>query len=650
MPQYRAAEYWPDGLPGMTIVRTVEGVERMERQLAGQRRLIFDLETSGIAWYRHARAVGSAFAAWDGDGRIHCWYLPYRHQTGEPQVSADVALSSTRYLLSRAGTVISHNIKFDEHFSVLEGWEIGDDRYDTMIAGALFNENVPLKLETRAERHLGVVNSLEWNGKVQVELMGLAKTAGMKKKAYLDRYGYSQVPINLLGIYACHDVLYTGGLYDFFETRHSVSKTYPRIWPTEMKLTRILGEMERNGLPIDIGYLESLRDALSIARAGFGHQIAAELGTTFRPSADDDVRTLLYEHYKLPIIKWTKGRKPSVDSDVLKYYAHRLPVLKVLQSWRDADKLLNTYTSSIIKRTDAMGLCHTDFQQVGTNTGRMSSKEPNFQNQPTDDPERKKKHGGVDPWSIRRAFIVRKDGVRVMPRLFFDYSQVELRMLGHFTGDPIMHDVFLSGGDIHARTQEEVGFVLGRKVERRKAKIVNFGLSYCLTAMGLSRQADMNLEDAERFLEAFEQRYAGIPVFRQRFWAQIRAQPGHWFSNLWGRRRRLPLMSSFKGWERRRAERQAIGTLIQGQAAELTKESLVRVDALIKERQLPVKLCNVVHDDIQMDSRADAIAEVCPAVKTEMERYPEFYPIPIKVDGDYSITNWAEKISLPLAA
>lgn len=168
--------------------------------------------------------------------------------------------------------------------------------------------------------------------------------------------------------------------------------------------------------------------------------------------------------------------------------------------------------------------------------------------------------------------------------------------------------------------------------------------------MGLARQAKMNMDDAEAFLQAFEHRYAGIPLFRERFWAEIRGRPGHWFANLWGRRRRLPLISSYKGSERRRAERQAIGTLIQGQAAELTKESLVRVDRFIKERGLPVKLCNVVHDDIQMDCPAEHLVEVCAGVKAEMERYPEFYPIPIKVDGDYSTTHWAQKVSLPLAA
>jgi DNA polymerase I-like protein with 3'-5' exonuclease and polymerase domains len=886
----------------------------MERELVGQSHLVFDLETSGLAWYRDAKAVGAAFATWDQDGYPRCWYIPFRHRTGERQVPIDFVLSSVRYLLSRAGLVIGHNLKFDEHFSHKEGWFI-ENRYDTMVAGALFNENVPLKLETRVERHLGIKDTMKWNQLVQAEIFSLARNCGLKKTEYLDLYGYSEVPINLLGIYACHDVLYTAFLYDFFERRHRVSSTYTRVWPTEMELIRVLGDMERHGLLVDRGYVESLRDALSIARNGFALELAKELGKTFRPGSDHDVSDLLYKKYHFPVIKRTKKYQPSVDKEVLLYFSNRLPILRELQSWRDVDKLLNTYTTSILKRTDTNDICHTDFQQVGTNTGRMASRSPNFQNFPTDDSDRKKQFGGVDPWSIRRAFIAR--GPK-HPRLFFDYSQVELRMLAYFTRDPIMHDVFLSDGDIHDRTQKEVGVVLRKEVERRKAKVVNFGLciaegqkvlthcglvpiekvtidhlvwdgldwvshsgivcrgtkevitydgitatsehevylengqraaigvaasgmetsriaiggngevpvrffasnggdtdaigwepkeacevyssemsdmwasevgfgdecswgssaelflsaweifrstcedigsalrcygttllseyacfitslqrawhksfvslertfysmgfeyvsgqrfsgfgfrsdrqrwplftrefeasnevrkfekldgcqtrrvarvydilnagsrrrftvegkivsnSYCLTAMGLARQAQMSLQDAERFLAAFEARYAGIPAFRERFWSEIRGRKNHWFQNLWGRRRRLPLIASHDKRLRSRAERQAIGTLIQGQAAELTKESLVRLDRVIKRLGLPVHLCNVVHDDIQMDCPVDALAETCSVVKPEMERYPEFAPIPIKVDGDYTTTSWAEKHKLPL--
>jgi DNA polymerase-1 len=211
-----------------------------------------------------------------------------------------------------------------------------------------------------------------------------------------------------------------------------------------------------------------------------------------------------------------------------------------------------------------------------------------------------------------------------------------------------MVDVYLQDGDIHERTRLEVAEVLRKEVERRNSKIINFGLSYGLTPQGLARQSGMSEEDARAFYAAFESRYHGISEFRKWFWNDIRARPGHWFANLWGRRCRIPRIASQINQERRKAQRQAIGRLIQGQAAELTKESLVRVDRLIRERNLPAKLCNVVHDDIQVDCQPDVMRELALPVKAEMERYPEFYPIPIKVDAEYSVESWSQKLALPM--
>lgn len=631
-------EYWPDSLPGMRVVRTVEDAQAMERVLTGQPRLVFDLETSGLAWYRQAEAIGAAFAAWL-DGQIWCWYLPFRHRVRGVQIPEEIAVPMVDRILRSAGLVIGHNIKFDEHFSHKEGWKIGN-RYDTMIAGALYNENIPLELETRAARHLGIDNPREWKQRVHAELAHLAKASLMNKTPYLEQFGFSEVPINLLGLYACHDVFFAALLYSYFE-RKNVSGTYPRIWPIEMELTRILGDMERHGLLIDVDYIHDLRERLLGVREVHGDRLRQLLGDGFRPGSDAEVRSLLFDRYKIPKegAKRTSAGDYAVDAEVLQAYSHQIPVLKVLLAWREVDKLATTYTNSILKRTDSNNICHPDFWQVGTITGRMSCRTPNFQNQPVDNKERAKANGGLDPWSIRRAFIVPGGFTRV----YLDYSQIELRVLTYYTRDPIMWEVYLNDGDIHERTQREVSEVLRAEVERRRAKIVNFGLSYCLTPQGLARQTGMSEGDARKFFEAFESRYKGIGDFRRAFWAEIRGRKGHWFANLWGRRRRLPKIVSSDGSERRRAERQAIGTLIQGQAAELTKESLVRLDRLIRERNFPAKLCNVVHDDIQIDCDPQVLKELVPPVRAEMQRYPEFHPIPIKVDGDYSATHWADK-------
>lgn len=651
--QLTALDYYPAGDDNKRIIRTGEDLERMERHLLSSPFTVFDFETSGVNWFKKARAVGGALATWGPDNRIWNYYVPFRHKSGEAQLDLSVVSPVFKRILGNPHSIkIAHNIKFDDHFARREEWFLGGYRYDTMVASSLYDENQRLELESRALLLLGHKDPKYWDSRVQREISALAKRAGKNKTDYLDVHGYEELPINLCGTYACHDTQYTAELYQYYEQRCGLSSAFPRIWQTEMALTEVLCDMEESGLPVDVPYLEHLQDVLSAAKAGLEDFIASELGGGFNPGSDDQLRDLLFKQWKCPVIKFTEGKKPAVDAEVLAYFAPRIPVLRKIKEWRDADKLESTYTRSILDKTDERGICHSDFKQVGTNTGRMACRAPNFQNLPQDDDARAIKYsgkplkeGGVDPWSIRRAFIVRgKD----RPRLYFDYSQIELRVLAFYSRDPIMVDNYMRGGDIHQRTMDEVSAMLGRPVPRRDAKVVNFGLAYCLTAEGLSRQAGMPIDEAEQFMAGFFERYRGIAEFRETFWKSIEESEGKSFRNIFGRMRRLADISSWQDWRRRRAQRQGIGSLVQGTAAELTKESLVRVSRWIKASGADAELVNVVHDDIQIDVHVGWLASVARAAKREMEAYPEFHPIPITVDGDYSTTNWAEKKSLPL--
>jgi DNA polymerase-1 len=419
-----------------------------------------------------------------------------------------------------------------------------------------------------------------------------------------------------------------------------------------MELTTALCDMEQAGLPIDVEYLESLRGNLVRVMVGLENQIQSILGPAmFRLGSDDELRYFMRVKLGLELVKKTKGNKASVDREVLEQFQGYHPVLKLLLAWRDAEKLASTYTTSILSKLDARGVVHPDFQQVGTNTGRLACKEPNFQNQPVDSDDRameysgkKLEDGGVDPWSIRRAYITRKEGSRVIPRLFFDYSQIELRTIAFYSSDPRMTQVYLEGGDIHKAVSEEVDR------PRRIAKVINFGLSYGMTEMGLARQAKLDSEDAKATLERFFQRFPGIVDLRKRLWNSMVQDPEAAFSNLFGRTRRVPLIKSTEDWERGRAQRQAIGSLIQGTAAELTKESIVRIRRFLIEENLPAKLVNTVHDEVQIDCLPECLVQVVQGVKARMEDYPEFAPIPIIVDGDYTTKSWADKKPLPKSA
>ena len=651
--QTSAFSYWQAGDENKTIVTDGAAFERMLRHLQSGPALTIDYETSGTAWHAHARSIGAGFATWDKDsGRVWNYYVPYRHRTGEKQLDFNVVAPGIKALLEDESLLkIAQNIKFEDHFSRKEGWEIRGPRYDTMIAGHLYDENMPLKLETRAAKLLRRHDARHFEQEMQKEVLRLARAHKMGIKAYKYQHGYEHTPINLCGTYCCFDVDHTTNLYFFYE-RWGLSSKYPRIWPTEMELTAGLCDMEENGLPVDIEYLENLRDSLGGVKAGIHDQIRTMLGPDmFNLGSDDELRHFMFKKMRLPLFKKTRGNKWSVDREVLEHFKDRSPVLKMLLDWRDADKLENTYTTSILSKLDKNGIVHPDFQQVGTNTGRLSCKEPNFQNQPTDDDDRAKAYsgkaledGGIDPWSIRRAFIVRKDGVKIIPRLYFDYSQIELRTLAYYSSDALMYQVYVNGaegGDIHALVSKEVG------CPRRTAKVINFGLSYCLTDVGLARQAKMDPMQAKAFMDTFFHRFSGIPALRERLWTSMRMNPEASFTNLFGRTRRVPLINSGEQWEQGRAERQAIGSLIQGTAAELTKESIVRIRRFFKEEKLPAMLVNTVHDEVQIDCPAECLVQVVRGVKQRMEDYPEFLPIPIIADGDYTTKSWADKQPLP---
>lgn len=633
------------GYPRKTIVRDGDTFERMIRFLTG-RTLYWDFETSGLDYFKQARACGLALAAHDDQGALHCFYTPFRHQSGEAQLDiAQIGPAFGRLLADERTLKGGHNVKFDDHFARKEGWRVLGPRYDTMIAARLYDENRPMALKYRAKTDLGIANAEEFERKLEEEVRRLARANGMGVKEYKNRYGYSQVNQTLCGTYACFDVDYTGGLHGLYE-RGGLAQQYGRIWPTEMELTEVLCSMEEAGLLIDREYLISLRTQLGDRCEQLEREIRHVTGgAKFNIASDDELREFLQRGLGLHLTKLTEKKQLAVDREVLEGFEGSHASVGLILNWREAYKLFSTYTQSLLDRMDDQGYIHPEYQQVGTDTGRTACKYPNFQNISSDSDARALKHtgkrledGGTDPWSIRRAFLNRGPG---WVRLYFDYSQAELRVLAHYSQDPVMVSAYLTGEDIHSRTSMEV-FGTAEKSRRRMAKIINFGLAYGLGSTGFSRQAHIPKEEAEAHFRKFFERYSGITAFRDRFWSDVRRRNGQ-FLNLWGRPRRVWGINSADKYERGKAERQAIATLIQGTAAELTKESLVRLSRWIRARGLEAHLVATIHDEIQIDCRVDDMPEVARATKAMMEHFPEFAPIPIVVDAAWTTTNWAEK-------
>lgn len=651
--QVKAFTSTDTGYPDKTIVTTPKAFEAMLAFMQLSPVVVFDFETSGFAWFKHACACGIALGGYNPyNADVRYFYVPFRHHTGEQQLPFELVSPAIGKLLGdKSKLKIAHNIKFDEHMARRDGWEVLGPRYDTMIAAHLFDENRRIALKIRAVSDLGREDAVEFEALIDLEVDRLAKLNGMNISDYRYQYGYSEIDIQLCGTYACFDAEFTFLLYLFYE-REGISKKYSRVWNTEMKLTHVLCDMERNGIAIDVDYLVKLRGDLEVAKKDLTFEIEHRLGRKlgdFNLASDDHMREYLINQCRLTLTKTTKKGKLAVDKEVLESFSGVYPVLTFMQKWREVEKLLNTYTTSILDRLDANNILHPDYQQVGTNSGRLSCKSPNFQNQPVDSDARAKEfcglgleEGGIDPWSIRRAYIV---GVTGWVRLFFDYSQIELRVVAFYSQDPIMVKAFMDREDIHDRTSIEV-FGSTEKPYRRKSKIINFGLTYGMSHLGFARQTGVPEEEAKGYFVIFFKRYAGITSFKNKFKEYVYQNKGY-FENLFGRPKRILNTRSFSHKEKSRAERQEIAVLIQGTAAELTKESLVRIHDAFDEMKLRAKIVATVHDEIQIDCPIEEMARVSSTVKKLMEDFKEFDPIPVIVDGDYTTTSWADKKGLP---
>lgn len=648
--QSRAFQYHQNDDPQHVVVTDPDEFWRAIRWMEQHQQIAVDTETSGVDWARHARICGASVAACGPDGKPQCFYFPIRHQTGERQLNPEMVMDGMRALLENPHvTKVLHNIKFDERMFLLDGVRILGPRRDTMIEAHFYDENSPLGLKERAATDLKDPRAHVFDALLDRTLTRLAKEVGMKKEDYRSQFGYARIPIMLCGKYAAWDVDFTLRLADFYDAA-GIRRFFARTYDTEMGLTEVLRDMEGAGLPVDVAYLADLSGTLGreLARlepmiwSGFG-------GWRFNPASDAELVDALQNRLGASLTKRTKGYKLAVDAEVLDGLAVHHPVCRLVLAFREVQKLKSTYADGILSRLGWDGLLHADFQQVGTNTGRLSCRNPNMQNFSGDSDDRAKAHsgkklkeGGIDPWSIKRAFVNRgPEWVRV----YWDYSQIELRVMAFYSQDPVMVEAYLKGEDIHSRTAMEV-FGAADEEFRRLAKVINFGLSYCMSAQGYSRNTGVPEEQAAQHLARFFARYHGIETFRTAFWQQCR-RDGNAFLNLFGRPRRIPDLSAQEGWRRGRAERQAIGSLIQGSAAELTKESLVRIHRWEQRHRSGLLLVNTIHDEVSPDVPAKSARDVIRAITPLMEGYPMFHPIPILTDVKYSTTNWAEKRSLP---
>ena len=528
------ADYTEVPLPeGYRVAADEAAVAELARELRAAGRFAVDTETDGLDPIR-AALIGISVSTAPG----RAVYVPTPHPCGR-----GVAPAALRHLLGPvladpAVAKVGHNLKFDLRVLARAGLETRGADFDTMIAAQLLEPDLECGLKELARRELGVTmkdyRALTTRGKRHLALR--------------------QLSISAVAAYAGADAEATFRLYERFAARVPAEDLQP-VFDLEMALLPIVAGMEEAGVRIDVAYLRGLEELMTAQVARVAEEVYELAGTRFNLNSTSQLAEVLYDRLDLPVLKETKTGR-STDEGVLRALSsrHALPV-KVLE-YRELQKLVSTYVTALAAGMNPeTGRVHPNFRQLGAVSGRFSCTEPNLQNLPKDGEN-----------TIRRAFVA-APGKRLLSA---DYSQIELRILAHITGDPTLRRTFQEGEDVHRRTAAEIFGVAPEAVtaeQRRVAKTVVFGIAYGQSAVGLAYQLGMPVEQAQAYIDQYFARYSGVRQYTRETLA-LAARQGY-VTTLLGRRRPMQQIKSPEPRVRAAAERQATNHPVQGSAADI---------------------------------------------------------------------------------
>ncbi len=559
-----------------------------------------------------AELVGLSFAIRNDQA----FYIPCGHtsQDASAQLGREAVLQTLKPLLEDPGIKkIGQNIKYD--WLVLNGCGIALDGvfFDTMVASYLIN---PSKRAHNLDQI--ALDFLDHKTTTFAEVLGKGLTS------------FAEVSLEKAVPYACEDADITFMAKEVLERELEDIGLTELFHNIEMPLVPVLMRMEQRGLTVNTDKLQELSKSFEQRLEQLENAIYTLAGEPFNINSSQQMGYILFEKLNLPVQKKTKKRTGySTDVNVLTTLArlHELPAL-VLEH-RTLSKLKTTYADALIQLINPRtGRIHTSFNQTVTATGRLSSSDPNLQNIPVRTEEGRE---------IRRAFVPCSDWTL----LSADYSQVELRLLAHVSGDKRLIQAFKDGEDIHTRTAAEVFQVATDAVTpelRRQAKAINFGIIYGMSPFGLSRQLDISQKMAKVYIDNYFARYEGVHRFVQRAIKEAGATMRT--STLLGRIRLLPDIRSPNATVRQFAERTAVNTPIQGSAADLIKIAMIRIDAALRKKQLKTAMLLSVHDELVFEVPPDELEPVKELIRSIMEGVWEL-EVPLKVNMAWG-TNWAE--------
>ncbi|MDP2556407.1 DNA polymerase I [Photobacterium damselae subsp. piscicida] len=581
-------------------------------QLKSAEAFAFDTETDSLD-YMVANLVGVSFAVEEGKAA----YVPVAHDylDAPEQLDCDWVLAQLKPLLEDPNQAkIGQNLKYDASVIARYGIEMQGIKYDTMLESYVYNSVVGRHdMDSLALRYLEHKN------------ISFEEIAG-KGKGQLT---FNQMNLEQAGPYAAEDADITLRLHNALYPKVSADEKLLHVFSDiEMPLVPVLSRMERTGVLIDSMKLSAQSQEIAQRLDELEKRAFEIANQEFNLSSPKQLQAILFEKMGLPVLKKTPSGTPSTNEEVLQELALDYPLPKLILEYRGLAKLKSTYTDKLPKMVNpATGRVHTSYHQAVTATGRLSSSNPNLQNIPVRNDEGRR---------IRQAFIA-PQGYKV---LAIDYSQIELRIMAHLSGDKALLDAFCHGKDIHAATAAEI---LGLPLEqvsseqRRRAKAINFGLIYGMSAFGLAKQLDMGRGEAQEYMNTYFERYPGVLEYMETT-RTVASEQGY-VDTLFGRRLYLPDIKSRNGLRRKAAERAAINAPMQGTAADIIKRAMVLVDEWIGQQESGrVRLLMQVHDELVFEVQESEIESVAQEIKTLMESAAQL-DVPLIADIGYG-ENW----------
>ncbi|QHS10559.1 DNA polymerase I [Sinimarinibacterium sp. NLF-5-8] len=577
----------------VTTVLTEPQLQDLLTALAAAPLICFDTETNGLD-ANDAALVGLAFAVEPGAG----WYVPVAHDYlgAPPQLARARVIEAVKPILQDpARAKLAQNAKFDLNVLARHGIVVQGLAHDTMLQSYV--------LDAAGNRHDMDTLALKYLGHTTTQFTDVAG----KGRHQLT---FNQVDLAQAAPYAAEDADITlrlhRVLYPQVQATAALVEVYQRI---EMPLVPVLAQVEQHGVKVDVALLHTISAELAERMAELEKQAHAEAGSEFNLGSPKQLGVILYEQLKLPVLGKTPKGEPSTAESVLDELAAEHPLPRLILDWRSLQKLRSTYTEQLPQAVNPRsGRIHTSYHQAVAATGRLSSSNPNLQNIPTRNAEGRR---------IRQAFIAEPGNAL----LSIDYSQIELRLMAHFSGDAGLQQAFIDGRDIHQATAAEVfGYpidaVPGER--RRAAKAINFGLIYGMSSFGLARQLGITRYEAQDYIDRFFGRYPGVKRFMDDTRQSARARG--YVETLFGRRLYLPDINAKNANLRNYAERTAINAPLQGTAADLIKLAMIDIAEFLQQHAADVRMIMQVHDELVFEGAADVLPALAPQIAERMCR------------------------------